>query len=351
MRILWRALLVFAVTAGLLAPAAGPAAAVDETGRPIPVIYDSDLDIDDAATLAFLCEEHKQRRVDLRAVTVTDNGFGLPGRTRQHALSVLEQCGLPGIPVAEGMNETPHKAPADARRDVEKVLSGALGDAGRDPGPATVTAAQLIATTLATTPGKITVLATGPLTNLARAVPAGSRQASKVGALHVMGGAVEVGGNLFGEALPGFDNSQELNIWLDPAGARDIFAALPAETVHLTPLDATNHVPITPAYVDRLGADMTTPSARIVHAIMTQPVMEAGIPLGFYYWWDAVAALRAFHNDGVVTDVRTTGITVVQDGPQSGRTAASADGNRLRVAYDADPVRFEQVFLDGLNGR
>jgi purine nucleosidase len=335
-------LLVFVLAAaGLIAPAAQA-----ET-RPTPVIYDSDLDVDDASTLAYLCVEHKQRRIDLRAVTVANNGFGTPGRTRQHALSVLEQCGLRGIPVAEGSNTGVHPAPASTVLDMETVLTGALGDADRTPPPSKVTAAQLIAKTLRSTPGKVKVLVTGPLSNVVHAVPPGSPLAYKIDAVHVMGGAVRVPGNLFGEALPGFDNTQELNIWMDPPSARDAFRALP---VVLTPLDATNDVPITQSYVDRIGTEGTTPSARIVHTIMTQPIMRGGIALNYFYWWDALAAVMAFDNDGAVTDIRGTRVVVVQNGPQSGRTAPRADGDRLTVAYNANPARFEQVFLDGLNG-
>jgi flagellar biosynthetic protein FliP len=45
------------------------------------VIYDSDLDFDDASTLAYLCEEHKLGRIDMRAVTVANNSCGRPQRT------------------------------------------------------------------------------------------------------------------------------------------------------------------------------------------------------------------------------------------------------------------------------
>lgn len=332
---------VLVAATGLLTPVA------QAQPHPTPVIYDSDLDVDDASTLAYLCMQHKQRRIDLRAVTVTNDGFGVPGRARQHALSVLEQCGLPGIPVADGSPTGVHPAPPSSVGEIEKVLTGALGDAGRTPPPAKLTAAQLIAATLRSTPGKVTVLVTGPLSNLGRAVPPGSHLAREIGAVHVMGGAVGVPGNLFAEALPGFDNTQELNIWLDPPAARDVFGALP---VRLTPLNATNHVPITQAYVDRIGTAGTTPSARIVHTIMTQPNMRTGIALNLFYWWDALAAVRAFDNDGVVTGIRPTRITVVQHGPQSGRTAPHAHGDRLRVAYNANLARFEEAFLAGLNG-
>jgi len=87
------------LAAGLGFPARSDAA--PNVPGPVPVIYDSDMDFDDASTLAYLCEEHKLRRIDLRAVTVANDGFGQPGRTLRHARSVLEQCGLPQVPIAE----------------------------------------------------------------------------------------------------------------------------------------------------------------------------------------------------------------------------------------------------------
>lgn len=62
-----------------------------------------------------------------------------------------------------------------------------------------------------------------------------------------------------------------------PVRARDVFRALP---VTLMPLDATNHVAVAQSYVDRIGAAAVSPSARIVHAIMTQPLMREGIAQG-----------------------------------------------------------------------
>src|ERR1700754_452956 len=86
----WMAVVGLVVASGLV-----PSPASAAGGGPIPVIYDSDMDFDDASTLAYLCEEHKLRRIELLAVTVANNGFGRPDRTLRHARSVLEQCGLP----------------------------------------------------------------------------------------------------------------------------------------------------------------------------------------------------------------------------------------------------------------
>jgi purine nucleosidase len=120
---------------------------------------------------------------------------------------------------------------------------------------------------------------------------------------------------------------------------------------HLIPLDATNSVPITPAFIAKLDADQHTESARLVDSIMTQPDMTAGIDLGIYYWWDALAALSAFQNQAGITQFNDETVDVVQDGVQSGRTEPTPTGAPVGVALSANQALFEQTFLDALNGR
>ncbi|MEV6304097.1 nucleoside hydrolase [Actinoplanes sp. NPDC051861] len=345
---LWTAVAAVVVTVFAGQPAvARPSAGVG----PVPVIYDSDMDFDDASTLAYLCEEHKLGRVDLRAVTVADNGFGVPQRTLRHARSVLEQCGLPRVPVASGgLGEGVHPAPAELVATIETVLSGALGDGGRPPYISDVSATELIARTVRRSRQPVMVIATGPLTNIAAALESRAT-ARRISHVQVMGGALRVPGNLYGSALPGFDNSQEFNFWMDPVAARDVLRAARPGTVRLVPLDATAAVPITQGFVARLGADQSAPGARLTYRIVTQPDLAALIDLGIMYWWDAVAAVSAVHDRGAVASFRPERVDVVQDGVRSGRTVLDPAGRCVEAAYAADTAAFEQRFLDTLNGR
>ena len=67
-----------------------------------PVVFDSDMDFDDTAALAYLAGEHKLGRIELRAVTVTNNGGGLPVQGLLHARCLLARFGLDDVPVADG---------------------------------------------------------------------------------------------------------------------------------------------------------------------------------------------------------------------------------------------------------
>jgi purine nucleosidase len=341
-------LAVAIVAGGLSDPARSDAAAVN---RPIPVIYDSDMDFDDASTLAYLCEEHKLRRIDLLAVTVANDGFGDPQRTLRHAHSVLEQCGLPRVPIAEAATGAGvHPAPPELVTTIETVLSGALGDGALPPYHAPLSAPELIVRTAGRSARPVTIVATGPLTNLAAAL--GSRGvAERIARIQLMGGALTVPGNLYGSALPGYDNSQEFNMWLDPVSARAVLCRARPGSVFMVPLDATASVPITPAFVARLAADQHAPGARLAYRIVSQPDLAALIDLGIMYWWDALAAVSAVHDDGAITTFQPARVDVVQAGEQSGRTVITPAGRPVQAASGGDRDAFEQTFLDSLNGR
>ncbi|NUP12828.1 MAG: nucleoside hydrolase [Polyangiaceae bacterium] len=322
---------------------------------PMPVIFDTDMDFDDASALAFLCQEHKQGRIDLRAVTVTNNGVGLPGSAIRHARCVLAACGLTDIPVADGSPVGVHPAPIELSGAIEITLEGAFVGCTESTAPADVSAAELIVDTIDASHDDVTILTTGPLSNLAEALELadddGYNLARDIEAAYVMGGAVGVPGNLFGSAAVGFDNSQEFNIWADPPAAEAVFDQMGNWDVHMVPLDATNHVPITQAFVTALGADMTTPEAQLVHTIVTQPIPQIGISQGLFFWWDPLAAVSMTRNDDEIVEFEKKKIRVVQDGVQSGRTKVHNQGDKLRVGMSADSELFEEAFLDGLNGR
>src|SRR5689334_4481096 len=59
----------------------------------MPVIYDNDGDFDDLASLAYLASMHKAGRIDLKLVSVTSAGAGLPGNAIRHARCLLERAG------------------------------------------------------------------------------------------------------------------------------------------------------------------------------------------------------------------------------------------------------------------
>lgn len=337
-------LVALAVTTALIAApvSTSTASPADTQERRPVVVYDSDLDFDDAATLAYLAQEHKRGRIDLQAVTVTNNGVGRPGKALQHARCVLQRTGVHDVPVAEGSPDAPHAFPEVIRDVFDGILDDVTAGCTATAEPADVTAPELIRRVALTNPGT-NVIVTGPLSNVATAkLPATTTVTSMSGAIHVQG-------NLCcGVPVPDeFDNSQEFNAWIDPAATKQVLARGP--NVRLIPLDATQDVPITREFIDQLRADGRTPATQLVLDIVTHPDITGFIEDGVMFWWDVLAAMSVVRPN--VVEFEEGVVRVVLDGRQAGRTVLVAGHGPLRYGTGADTATFEQRFLDTLNDK
>jgi purine nucleosidase len=218
---------------------------------PRKVLLDCDPGIDDALAIVFACGHPG---LDLCGVTTVAGNVGLT-RTTANALSVLEFAGCAGVPVAAGSAVPLLRPPIDARHVHGE--SG-LGRASLPPPqarPLDMGATDLIIDTIGASPGEITLVATGPLTNIALAVrrqPALARQAAD---FVIMGGSASRG-----NVTP----AAEFNIAADPEAAAIVFGA--GWQVTMVGLDATLQARANGAVrqrlaaLGRLGSDLLLPS-------------------------------------------------------------------------------------------
>src|SRR5262249_1476603 len=103
-------------------------------------------------------------------------------------------------------------------------------------------------------PGEITVLAIGPMTNLALALRLRPSIETKIKRLVFMGGAAGVKGNVSAAA--------EVNFWFDPEAARIVLRSRIPQKI-MFGLDICNHAPIRKAQFDELVA-VRTPITEIL---------------------------------------------------------------------------------------
>jgi inosine-uridine nucleoside N-ribohydrolase len=346
-----RGICIFAIVAGA---AWLPAYASPREAASAPaVLFDTDVDFDDTVALAALAQQHIDGMIDLRAVTITNNGGGLPGKAYQHARCLLDMLGLDQVPVADATYDLPHAFPDTLRYAVDAILDRAVPDCAAGHIRPLTSAGELLADALAAKSGRTILIATGPLTNVAHALDMlnsryGRQAAAHIDRAYIQGGAVRVAGGL--EGVSGFDGTQALNTWADPAAARDVFAALRPGSLHLIPQDATNFVPVRLEYLAGIAAAAQTPAASYVASLMNDPVIVWAVDAGLaVYWWDPLATLAAtMHN---LVDYESTRIEVIQDGLSSGRTIESRTGVRMKVAFNADTALFEQTLIGVLNGK
>lgn len=181
------------------------------------VIYDTDPGVDDAMALLFLAAHPD---VALRGIT-TVFGNGTLAATTQNALYLAEHFAA-GTPVFVGAAAPLHGAP----RDPVSWIHGqdAMGDIDARQALSqkaeTRAAHRFIIDAVRAEPGAITLIAVGPLTNLALALREAPDIAGLVKAVYVMGGAFGFHG-MSGNVTP----CAEANVMCDPHAADLVFGA------------------------------------------------------------------------------------------------------------------------------
>ncbi|MBN1965301.1 MAG: nucleoside hydrolase [Anaerolineae bacterium] len=284
--------------------------------------------------------------VEVRAVTLAGTGEAHCDPGVRNAMNLLQLAGNPDVPVACG-RETPllgNKTFPQGWRDAVDVMLGLTLPENPNT-PVAQTAVELLQQTINQSEGKTTLVVLGPLTNIAELLQADPAIADHITMIYVVGGAVNVPGNLQ-SGIGTTNTSAEWNIYIDPlAAAQVIESGVP---VTLVALDATNHVPMTMAFVERLAADRITPEADFVYQVLGPADPSAEVE--GYYFWDPLAAAVAT-DEGVVTIEEQAIRVITETGREYGRTAPDEAGTLVRVAVDADADLFEQVFLNVLNGR
>ncbi|CAM9603488.1 unnamed protein product, partial [Hapterophycus canaliculatus] len=128
-----------------------------------------------------------------------------------------------------------------------------------------VSGQQLMAQTLLAAESPVTVIATGPMTNLAWVLDNFPEASSKISEVLIMGGAIDVPGNVFPENVKGMDGTAEWNIFWDPPAAKRVWDS--DLDLVLTPLDATNEIPVTKEMLLRLGRQKDSPFSNLVASI------------------------------------------------------------------------------------
>lgn len=190
------------------------------------LLIDSDPGIDDALAL-FLALASPD--VQVEAVTTVSGNVHVDFTTR-NALALLELAGRPDILVARGSDRPLVRQPVIA--DYVHGQNGLGGVMLPDPQrqAASNGAVDVIIQKILEAPGEITLVAIGPLTNLALAVRREPRIAQAVREVMIMGGALRVPGNV--------TPASEFNIFADPHAAHIVLHA--GWPVRLVSLDTTN---------------------------------------------------------------------------------------------------------------
>ncbi len=300
----------------------------------LPVFFDHDGGIDDYLSLLMLLTYD----VDVLGISVTPADCFAEGAvpaTRR----ILDLAKRPDIVTAEATIEGPNPFPDDWRMDSFKIDAfPILNQTGTIEAPLSETTGQeFLARTILNHPGPVTLLMTGPLTNLAWALNEFPAVEAKISELIWMGGALHVAGNV---SEPGHDGSAEWNVYWDPPAAKRVWDS--ALDITIFPLDATNTVPVTDEFIRAIGLQYQHPLSRVagtIWALTAKHEMRTGED---YYFWDTLAT--SYLAVPELCEFEEIGCDVVPDGPSQGRTVPTAEGRLVKAATAVNaPAFYEHV--------
>jgi purine nucleosidase len=191
-------------------------------------------------------------------------------------------------------------------------------------------------------PAQITLIAIGPLTNLALALQKDPEAMRQFDDIVVMGGAVRTRGNITPHA--------EFNFYVDPLAAKIVLdSGLP---VTLVPLDATRQVSLTPQLMEERVRPIGNPLARFVIEATGYDAAKGHFRGGrsAFFLHDPLAAgsvidPRLLKKEELYISVETKG------GEFCGRSfEIPSGGRRVEVCFGVDRDNFLEIFLNRLKG-
>lgn len=184
----------------------------------------------------------------------------------------------------------------------------------------------------------VTILETGPLTTVAAALDLAPEIESKIKEIVWMGGALNVRGNVDPIMEGGQDRTAEWNVYWDPFGAARVWATkIP---IIMCPLDLTNHVPVTSAFLKQLGKQYKYPLSDFAGQCYALVVHQD------YFFWDVLTTAYIGHPEYFTLKEYET--EIITTGPSQGRTLVKPGGKKIRAMDTVDLNKFYAYVLDSL---
>ena len=204
-----------------------------------PILIDCDPGHDDAMALLLALASPE---LDLLGVS-TVHGNQTLDKTTANALRVLEFAGRGDVAVAAGADRPLTREPR-----VAEHVHGVSGLDGPDlPPPAGAPVAEhavdFLAARIRSAAAPVTLIPTGPLTNVALLLARHPDAAERLERIVLMGGAIAEGN---------ITPAAEFNIWVDPEAAARVFDS--GLDITMIGLDITHRALMTPAHAERLRA-------------------------------------------------------------------------------------------------
>ena len=295
--------------------------------RRLRLVLDTDPGVDDAIAILLALAAPEAEVLGL-----TTLGGNVPrARATRNALALLQAAGRPEVPVARG---AAHPLSGKFLPSVAFHGPGGLSVRLPDPSskPVQQSAVDFLTETIEAMPGDVTVVALGPLTNIARMERQKPEILNRCGSVIVMGGAVAASGNVTPLA--------EFNFHSDPQAAAQIMES--GTPIVLADLSACRQVGISREQAEGLSSDtkLGDLTLRILQGWFARDHSRAR-----FEFYDPLAVALAL--DPVIASTRRVSITVgTSPGEHWGESTESDTPGVIDLADKVDSARFFGLLRD-----
>jgi inosine-uridine nucleoside N-ribohydrolase len=267
--------------------------------------------------------------VRVTAITAV-SGNVWAAETAGYLTEVLGLLGHPEIKPRVGA-QMPLVHTADmAKLEAPLEFQGAFGNPVKIAPPGAPAAIDALTTAIEQNPGEITILALGPMTNVALLLRLHPDLETRIKRIVFMGGNVHVPGNASAAA--------EFNFWFDPESAQIVLRSRIREKV-MFPLDICNRAVLTKTRFDEIVATHTPVTERYKEDYGNRYPGFLKNPKATGFLWDELAAAWLL-DTGFVTKSETEWLDI---DTRFGKTYGATVPLERKLAPDATPVR---VMLD-----
>jgi purine nucleosidase len=229
----------------------------------------------------------------------------------------------------------------ERERLFESILDDILAELqGKLPSPLSEPGHEFLARKLREAETPVTILITGPVTNLAAALKVEPELSAKIEEVVWMGGALRVPGNVSDYE---HDGTAEWNAYWDPPSTYALWQS--QAPITLFSLDATNHVPVTMTFLHRLAQQRRYPLSDLAGQCWALTVGTLPAYEYTYFMWDTLTT--GYLGGPQFMTFREARTVAIPSGPSAGRIKeVERGGNLIRVADTVDVKGFHNYLLD-----
>ena len=318
-----------------------------QSDRSIPIIFDTDFAMpptDDALALMLALQSPE---LDILGITTVAGNRSLE-RATSDVLRMLEIAERIDIPVYAGADLPLVHRKSDfavsaygswySDKPPPEPYGGFAQKRAEDESAATYIERVVLAN-----PGEITIVALGPLTNIAHAIQSNPDFAGKVKQMVIMGGAVASLPDGAGNITP----NAEFNFWVDPEAAKiTLRSGIPIE---LSPLNVSRKSALTKDWYNRMVA-VETPLTNLLK-VSLGPRFEAD-PDRVWLMYDQIAVGSLIDPSLVTSESMYVDVNDNHDISYGVSVAGSemwpgAEGaQKMNVQHDLDWPRFIEMYIE-----